>query len=314
MEACEDIVAQVLNIIWTICALILSLLMGYMTIILIKNHCHPNTKSHKQTKILFILGTIYAIITLSNTIFYVIHGIYWFRTCNEISKLLTNISGFLYMLQLYSLWSILFLRLYIVFQGSVYELSKYTLILFITMFILLPIIAANLFNPAIPGNYKRILLFSLFMLSIIIFLSISVLFLYKLVMIFKTVENQNENVNGKDNTFLLLITKNTILVMISISFSMINFVSVIFFPDNEQISLGYIRHFMFLFDIFTNFICVTLAYQCFKGYYDIFCGSLDRRCQVLCMRMIQHNQEIEMANVMKLQASKSMDSSPKSEK
>ena len=308
MAACSDVGAQILSIIWSIFALIFSICMSYIIILFFKYHCHPNTESPTPPKILFIAGIFYTIITFLNCVQYLINGIYWAATCNKYSPALLFSGIILYVLQTYFLWLILFLRLYIVFRNSAYKLSKCTIIFFISMFTILPIATFSLFNPSVQSNGWRvyIIAISVFVLSILLSLSISIIFLYKLFIIYKAVQFKS------DDTFLSLITKNTILVVISISFSVINLVVTALVPDiGYTFSLAFIRHFMFLFDIFTNFICVTLAFQCFDNYYDIFCGLLDKKCQWLCMKMMLR-QDIEMKNAMELQASKSVSSSPTS--
>ena len=43
---------------------------------------------------------------------------------------------------------------------------------------------------------------------------------------------------------------------------------------------------MFLFDVYTNFICVVLTYQSFSKYYTIFCKFGDNKCKLCCSIMI----------------------------
>ena len=169
------------------------------------------------------------------------------------------------------------------------------------MFIILPCFACSLVITSIESNESDniiyILTISLFVLSILSSLSISFIFLYKLLIIYKTAQS-----NKDDQTLLSLMIKNTILVVISISFSVINLIVVALIPhDNEKLLLAFIRHFMFLFDILTNFMCVTLAFQSFSHHYDIFCGLLDRKCSQCCpqkaIRNSRHKKSVLLDNL-----------------
>merc|ERR1712228_843094 len=100
--------------------------------------------------------------------------------------------------------------------------------------------------------------------------------------------------------FLSTITRNTILVIISISFSFVNVISfaVVNYYSNTTLystsSIDYIQHFMFLADVCTNFICVILTINLFSSQYYGLCGLLDARCKLFCGNMIQKGKKSDI--------------------
>ena len=116
-----------------------------------------------------------------------------------------------YGIQTYLLWLILFLRLKYVFEGSMYQLSKLTVRLHVVIFVFIPIATPCLL--LLLSYIKSELIYTILLLAIFVFIilfsmSLSILFIYKLLHVFK--------INCQQNSSKLLktISKSTILAII----------------------------------------------------------------------------------------------------
>eukprot|EP01084_Bolivina_argentea_P269138 457333_1 len=197
-----------------------------------------------------------------------------------------------YTLQTYLLWLILFFRLYFVFEGSVYELSRLSYNILRFILILMPILVFFLFLPIWTDTALLILTFMCFIASMTFCILITTIFVYKLFLFYKKFES-NTDVNDKDNIFLSTITKNTILTIISISSTVLNAILfVITWYNHLIVFLIYMRGFTFLFDVYTNFVCILFTYKWFDLYYIKCCGFMDNQCRSCCSNMMKNKNEV----------------------
>eukprot|EP01084_Bolivina_argentea_P296707 511039_1 len=207
-----------------------------------------------------------------------------------------------YFIQLYLLWVILFKRLSIVFAPTVYALSKATLTIFHTIFIIAPtmLIAFIIFHLT-SNKYEHIhsivnvtlILFIMFM-CIIFPLILSGLFIYKLMKLFKDRANDYESVN---NRLIVAMTKNTNLSVISISSSLLTTISFV--------TLVSIASWMVLLDVFINFMCIMLSYSWFQNIYLSMCKPIDKQWKKCCMNL--YTKEITKKTYTKVDVQKIMD-------
>ena len=97
----------------------------------------------------------------------------------------------------------------------------------------------------------------------------------------------NEIKNGK---LLSIITKNTILAIISILQS-IAFIACLFWcilPVTPEIMI-YCFSIIILMHVMINFICIALSYTFFDSEYTFFCGYIDSNCGRMLSAIITLN-------------------------
>eukprot|EP00483_Globobulimina_turgida_P012102 UN12124 len=105
---------------------------------------------------------------------------------------------------------------------------------------------------------------------------ITTMFVYKLFNVYRAP-------NFRDDDLLSIITKNTILALISILSTILNgIILFIAWNHSSNLPLWYFKDFCFVLEIYTNFICILLTYRHFKKQYVTFCGFMDRRCKSCC--------------------------------
>lgn len=257
-----------------------------------------NSKKHnkKTRKILFVSGSIFFVFssfgllaTLTNIMSICFHG----SDTNYLDFHHWIYFIIFYGIQTYFLWLILFLRLKYVFEGSIYKLSKLTVRIHIVIFIFIPIIAPCLLLilSYIKSNLiYTILLLLLFIFIIIFSMSLSILFIYKLYNVFKI------NQQHKNSKLLQTISKSTILAIISLSLTFLTPITMLmcFYSihhsqsTNNQRSISMeiatsILAVICLFDVFTNYFCILLSYNCFDKLYGKLCGKFDTKCRQFCI-------------------------------
>eukprot|EP01084_Bolivina_argentea_P078804 143009_1 len=209
--------------------------------------------------------------------------------------------GILYFIQLYLLWLILFIRLHTVTCDGAYQLNKYTFITFKIIFLLCPIISiiyiiysviheitAKTANDHQSHLFLNISLMSLLMIfGAVIPIILTFLFISKLMQIYKDSKQCMSFFDQKKYQRLIpVITRNTILAIISVSITILTIIS---FFIHVVISC-----YMGLFNIYSNFICIMFAYKCFHKAYNKICSPLDTKCRNFCMEIMnKDNNDIE---------------------
>ena len=187
-----------------------------------------------------------------------------------------------FVVQIYLLWFVMFIKIYYVFKGSVYQLSSCTVKFFIALFVIIPLPLMIMAGMALIGDYTyRLVIYGIIVLFSIILAS---LFIYKLYQIFRDSQKGNtENKMDLENRFLSTMTKTTILTFASISVTML-------VPLLTQDEIA-VFVFMSLWDIYTNFIFVMLSYTPFNDQYQKCCGCCDRNCRKCLFKMVSNNAE-----------------------
>eukprot|EP01084_Bolivina_argentea_P105600 189103_1 len=251
-------------------------------------------KYNKKRFNMFWVGIMYiAAVTLM--------AIYWMLTqtlllinCNKLHDTIYQIGFAIYGMQIYWLWMVLFCRLYFVFKGSAYEISSYSIYTVTAFFVVMPIWVASGWLPW-PQKYHNIVAGITLLLSTIFNILISYLFLYKLYIVFKDTKQKEEN------SLLLIIRKNTLLAVISISVSLIaNVIYVIasfqvtaFTRSYKQIKnypmLWAVFLLIYITDVYVNFICVMLSYSFSYSNYLKVCKYGDNLIKSFCIKVIFRN-------------------------
>ena len=277
---------------WLCFNIILVLISIPIIIKLIKNSVYPPFDEKKPPKCLFNAGLLFLNITILCLIILILLGLFQlFMEDNNnmydnsiLYKLLIYSFGIIYWLQKYTLLIVLFIRLKFVFNPTPLAITDYTLKLFITLFIITPILLISLslfvimYNDFIieehdnNTNYLYVFL-GIFVVLYNIFLILCVLslFIYKLIQVYRI---------EYDMSFIQVIAKITIIAAISIIVAFIGPFCIILrytlLLHNEYMFI--ITDYIISIEIFINFLCVIISYKYFKKYYEIFCCCIISLC------------------------------------
>eukprot|EP01084_Bolivina_argentea_P257203 433263_1 len=227
------------------------------------------------------------LVTLRNATFICFHG--------DISHM--DITQWIYFIvcygiQTYWLWLVLFLRLKYVFNGSTYSLSKCTIRTYSIIFIFIPF--ATPFYLLIlwfaqDAAYTLILLIS-FAFVIVFSCSLAFTFVFKLIQVFKSTDHEL-TVNGKNNKLLSIITKTTILATVSLAMTILSplslgfgYYAIVYDHSEAMCELGASLLALFtLLDVYTNYLCILVSYNCFHKTYAFICSKCDQKCKIYFM-------------------------------
>ena len=244
---------------------------------------HNENKTGRPPKILSIIGPVHLLISIgalgSALIFYTVE----MATCYTYIYPVFQVYMVFYCLQVYFLWLILFLRLIHVFKSSAYKISCFTENILRSILFLVPIVAICAFMPFFDSNARVIIAAILMVTSAVLCIFITGIFTYKLYKIYN-------NLKLNDDSLLTIITKNTLLALISVISTILNSIVLVFAWNNtDNIPLWYFKDTCFVAEMYTNFICILFTYQYFNEYYLTFCGCMDRKCKSCCGGMAAGN-------------------------
>ena len=187
----------------------------------------------------------------------------------------------LYLLQSGCLLLISFIRVKYVFDTTFMKLSKCTIrfyyIIFVILALFIPLSMIELIDTENDILYIITAFAASMVFLLLIFLSVSImiLFIRKLIQVYKMVT--------KDDDLIEIITRSTILTLVSIS------VTLIVLPTSGiQMQYPWILVYVFLFDITTNFLCIMLSFDLMKEYYVTICGCIDSQCKKCWTNIVQN--------------------------
>ena len=245
--------------------------------------------------------------------------------CWDVDKFEMNIlqslcNGF-YCFQMYFLWAISVLKLRIVFRNTIYRLSSFSIIILKALFIIEPIFIIILNYVPLIMIIENIVILIGFLFSISFSLFVSGLFIYKLICLYKMNKiESNLSSSGRtsiDKQILPIITKTSILFLISISFTTLSLISLIIHQQINNIYTFIFKDFLILMDMFTNVICVMMTFRLFNNPYKLLCGIIDNKCQGLYVSMVVVEQKRKRKNtvstVVSSSATTSIDDDPRIE-
>ena len=178
---------------------------------------------------------------------------------------------------------VLFLRLKEMFDETMFAISKTTNNLFMSIWFLMYCSIPILFILSRMIQTLLTIISFLFGISGILNIIISILFIKKLL-------DVNKNLSKESSEELInVITKTSILTVISCIFTIILMISLIFQIFNEEYRNSIIPTWFLLSDSFTNFICISLQFKFFKREFYYFCGCMDRKCKSCCKYLTMPN-------------------------
>eukprot|EP01084_Bolivina_argentea_P247214 413628_1 len=102
-------------------------------------------------------------------------------------------------------------------------------------------------------------------------------------------EKAKAKIAKNDKYFLSIMTKSTILTIISVSITLLLTVMTMFMDLVSSELQDMIWHLFILLDIFTNFSCIALSALFAKKYYLKICGVMDNACRKCCIKLSKSN-------------------------
>eukprot|EP01084_Bolivina_argentea_P058722 107211_1 len=292
------------NLTWKILQMSLGTL-GFIILPLAVWCLHQHIRYQKKNvspKKLYRLSIAVYICTIIGSISAVVQGFTW---CSDLSSWIPFLSWVLQQIAWTSQWifliGLLFSRVHIVFKGSVYALSKPTIVSFsIIYFIFIGSIVFGFFAMFSGLTFLFFVSYFLGLASgLIMAIYLPILFIYKLVQINKrTIKNNTEfsgsssptscsssvkstsnhskrnvsRMDKKKDAFSSIIRKCVILTIISLISTWTVFVCVVMsFSGISGTGLWIIWTIALIGDIYTNFCCVMLTNSFCGKYYGYLC-------------------------------------------
>ena len=186
-----------------------------------------------------------------------------------------------YVSQIILMTLIYYRRIVLVFRDTVFEIKQSTIWFYRFLFTVFVTLAISLNIDQFKHRYLEIIAAAYISFYIGTMLSLCILFIHKL---FKVHGNAMP-----DDDIVQLITKVTILAMISVIISIICVVSVGIGNINDIAE--FIMFVSVIIDCFINLLFIVLSYAKFKKYYLKLCDCLHRKCIQFTKRMVSNSGE-----------------------
>eukprot|EP01083_Nonionella_stella_P019486 54119_1 len=236
----------------------------------------------RSNKCLYCIGLIfYFVILLAFMCWVASSALYCINS--DISSKTLVLGAVLYGLQYLVLLFILFYRIDIIFEHTIYAPRKCTKATFYTMYATtICAVFINLFiqyfskeanNAKISGSIHAVT----FLLLLIMVITLVVLLVSKLIAINKQTE---------DTRMISVATKNTVLTVASIlSLLMVLFYMgiLIMIGGSDSEHTVFVRGCIVATDLYTNFVSVIFGFEAFEKHYMMICGNCHRKCIGCCI-------------------------------
>lgn len=209
-----------------------------------------------------------------------------------------TLSGSFYGLQYYTLLFVSIIRINIVFKDTQFQLAKCTVntykCIFCTLFVQLLAIAP------IQVIFQEAPIIILIFIALILLgalgtnISLSVLFVYKLIKV-----NKNEHTQKNNGYLIDTITKNTILTVTSNAVTILVILGLILRSMvSDDVDWVFVMNVLLQFlDVYTNFICIAFTFRHFSTSYNRVCGLCDSKCKKCCSSMYTSQTLAEMQDI-----------------
>ena len=194
--------------------------------------------------------------------------------------------------QLITLIYIWFYRISIAFSGSIFELSTTSTRTFNICFImfilyLLATFAGIMGTSSVERNVNGIYLIVIFAIAsfglyLLFVVSLLILFVYKLVQVYRNVDN-NER-------YLFIITKITLLNWTSFVTTIIFMIFLVISRSNDHLyQLEIVSEFIDIMDNFSNFVFIILSFHAYDNHYLKTCKYCHNICYLGCSKLFGIN-------------------------
>ena len=120
-------------------------------------------------------------------------------------------------------------------------------------------------------------------------LSLNIMFIRKLVIVYKSTAGSVQSVSGNNHnheSLITPITKLTVLLSFSVGSVILNIIAIIIQIFISTRLTWFIGQLVGVMDLYSNFLNVMLTHAVFNDYYQILCGRVDISCRNCWMRVI----------------------------
>ena len=251
--------------------------------------------------IIFIYKYSTSTAKVSRTLFWFTQIFLFFAICTMIAMTLRiifgNSVGFIRIFVVISLGNqmefllvVFFLRLYTMFKNTFYELHTNAVYSYIIALIFLYCTIPVLIFVFRKTSGFFIVVVCIFVVAAILQIIITTSFVKKTFKVNKLAQTGSASNDEIDAELLNIITKTSILFIISCIFTVLNVISLAMRYVNENYDESVFPVYFGLMDSFTNAFCILLSFKYFEPQYLRICGCLDKKCKALC-----HNMTISMS-------------------
>ena len=179
-----------------------------------------------------------------------------------------NILSQFYCLETLLLLGQLYYRLNVIFKNTQFEMSKCTNNTFWIYYIFTTIVFVG--GCVMYSNYITLsTMITAFAGVLVLLLTITLqcLFMNKVFNVYRVSDDAED--------LIKIITKTSLLAMISTFNTILAFLGAAIEPTMQSIHLNFVIRLVLTADIFTNFVCIFLAYNDFSSDYDKVCAKCD---------------------------------------
>ena len=283
----------------TLCLVYFDIILPTVTIILLIMMLPAFYKYVKSKKIqhrcLYWSGFILFIVIFVSMLSIIFSSIYFCKDI-EIYTIATNTFIQAVNIQGLLLLGILFARLYVVFDKSMFALSPITIRLysiFYSMMIIVSFVAAVAY-PNFKGSVIELVIVAFACLLFILLVTALIsLFLYKVAQVYRYVNTKNKSPD-EDTDLIAIITKTSGLGITSIFLTLLHAIFGIIAPSAKSVHLEMLYKLFAEFDVTTNFWCIILSYKGYNEWYLKICGYCDLKCAV-CWHRITRTDSRDLA-------------------
>eukprot|EP01083_Nonionella_stella_P125372 379152_1 len=194
---------------------------------------------------------------------------------------------------------VMFIRIHYIFRSSHHiEIDLALSARTISFFIIAVVVSSTIFTAllttklAIPGTTELVnCAITLCVFNLVFLVAITSLFVSKLTIVFRYAlqADKSADINKlkKDNAFMNVITKTTLLSLTAMSITFVSCFLLLFrfttFGNDPIVSV--ISDLVVSIDIYSNFLCYSLSFKYFHPYYFKLCRFCDLKYKHLWQRM-----------------------------
>ena len=288
----------------TLCIVYFDMIIPTVGLLLLMMMLFASYKYIKSTNIknkpLFCTGLIFIVTVFLTIIAKILLSLYIRR--DVISSIVWVVSNQLYIIQTLSLFGMLFVRLYFVFNGTEFSLSTTTIRLywiFYTLMIILLFFTINAYKPLKGTVFGWVVVGSAAIMYLSTMIILPLLFLYKMNQVYKCTDKRNA-----DPELIGLITKTSILAIMSIFAKLFHAICrMILLALISTIHTVMISTLLVIFDVSINFWCIILSYRDYNDWYLRVCGYCDSKCTECWYRIVEKETKDQMMTAIKVDRS-----------
>ena len=288
-EVCDQyVVGEIISLIIDVIVTILIVIISIIALYFMRNY-HINSKPFP--KLLYIPQIIFYLSNILFVIFYLITNI---SICvYNLIEIIWVLMVLFYATHWFSLLTLLFFRLYFIFEQTAFKISiSFKIIIGVLVSVDVILLLITIYSGVIQHDENINLVSAAAAIFLAIFNSqlLAFTFVYKL---YKVNKMQEETQIG----LISMMTKYTIIAIISVSMSTLTVLLMTiqgFVVTSTSPSFRIWEIFVwkgFLFDVLIDSCSTSLSFQFYRDYYHRICGFCDIRCKRFCIFIVSENKK-----------------------